>query len=269
MTQPRSTASRKKTAVTDPNEFDGKVVYITGAAGGIGTATALAFAERGARVALVDLDEDKLQDAADTVRAAGADVLSIVADVTDADQVRDALDRVVAEFGGIDIAFNNAGKEQQNTPTGELDVDTWDQLISLNLRSTFLSIRYEVPILQQRGGGVIVNTTSGAGVIGIKGQAAYAAAKHAVIGLTRSVALDYADSGIRVNAVAPGVIDTDMRVRTFGGGEDGKEAATAQEPIGRLGRAEEIASAVVWLSSADAAFTIGHTLVMDGGQTIQ
>ena len=141
--------------------------------------------------------------------------------------------------------------------------------MAVDVRGVYLCMKHEIPLLQTRGGGAIVNTSSGAGVIGIKGQAAYAAAKHAINGLTRSAALDYADANIRINAVAPGMIDTAMMARVSGGTDEGYAQIIAQEPIGRMGDAEEIASAVLWLSSPQNAFMIGHVLVMDGGQTIR
>lgn len=251
-------------------EFSGKVAYITGGARGIGRATALAFAANGAQVAVVDIDDDNNAETVRQIRAAGGEAIAIHGDVTREEDVKASLTKTVEELGGIDIAVNNAGVEQFETgPTAEISVEHWDHVFATNVRSMFFGIRNQVPLLAQRGGGSIVNISSGAGVIGIEGQAAYAAAKHAVVGLTRSAGLDYGKEGIRVNAVAPGIIDTPMRQRVFGEGQEGWDAAAEAEPIGRPGRPEEIASAILWLSSANAGFMVGHVLVMDGGQTVE
>jgi NAD(P)-dependent dehydrogenase (short-subunit alcohol dehydrogenase family) len=248
-------------------DFTGKNIYISGAANGIGRATALAFARAGASLTLVDQDADGNAETARQVAAAGAQVLDLPGDVSDEAHVQQALTRTVEEFGSLDIAFNNAGVEQDMGPLDELDPAQWDRIIDVNVRSLFLAMRHQVPLMKATGGGAIVNTSSGAGVKAFPGQAAYVAAKHAVVGLTRAAALDFAGQGIRINAVAPGIIDTPMRERVFGAGDEGYRNAAQQEPIGRLGVPEEIASAVLWLSSPGAAFTIGHTLVVDGGQT--
>jgi NAD(P)-dependent dehydrogenase (short-subunit alcohol dehydrogenase family) len=253
----------------ESSEFTDKAVYITGAATGIGRATAVAFADAGAQVAIADIDAEGAEETRRLIEQRGGRAISVHVDVTDESAVIEALRTVEEAFGGLDIAVNNAGAEQPDQPTAEVSTDMWDHIIDTNLRSAFLAIRHQVPMLQRRGGGVIVNVSSGAGVIGIKNQAAYSAAKHGLIGLTRSVALDYANTGIRVNVVAPGIIETSMMGRVFGEGEEGRENASAAEPIGRPGRPEEIASAVLWMSSEKAAFLIGHALVMDGGQTIQ
>jgi NAD(P)-dependent dehydrogenase (short-subunit alcohol dehydrogenase family) len=170
-------------------------------------------------------------------------------------------------FGRLDIAFNNAGIEQPVKATADLSEDEWDRLVAINLRGVFVCMKHEIPLMLREGGGAIVNTSSGAGVKGFKGQAAYAAAKHGVIGLTKSAALDYADRGVRVNAICPGIIDTEMMDRFTESTDTGRERVIAQEPIGRMGSPDEIASAVVWMCSHDAGFLVGHALVMDGGQT--
>jgi NAD(P)-dependent dehydrogenase (short-subunit alcohol dehydrogenase family) len=250
------------------NGFDGKVVFLTGAGNGIGRATAIAFARAGARLALVDIDDAANASTAELVREAGGEALPLRANVMIEADVKEALDRAVEHFGKLDIAFNNVGRDQNVGPLAESTEEEWRYIIDINITSMFLCMRNEIPIMLAAGGGVIVNTASGAGLIGIKGTAMYATAKHAVVGLTRSAALDYADKGVRINAVAPGIIETDMMLRVSGGTAQGRADMIAEAPIGRLGQPEEIASAVMWLASDGASFAIGTTLVVDGGHTI-
>jgi NAD(P)-dependent dehydrogenase (short-subunit alcohol dehydrogenase family) len=249
--------------------FTGKVVFLTGAANGIGRATAVAFARAGASLALVDIDEAANEATADLVREAGGEALPLRADVTVEADVKAALDQTVQHFGKLDVAFNNVGRDQRVAPLAESTEDEWRRVLDLNVTSMFFCLRNEIPIMLEAGGGAIVNTASGAGLIGIRGTAMYATAKHAVVGLTRSAALDYADRGIRINAVAPGIIETSMMLRVSGGTAQGRADMVAEEPIGRLGQPEEIASAVLWLASEGASFAIGTTLVVDGGHTIR
>jgi NAD(P)-dependent dehydrogenase (short-subunit alcohol dehydrogenase family) len=249
--------------------FTGKVVFLTGAANGIGRATAVAFARAGASLALVDIDEAANEATADLVREAGGEALPLRADVTVEADVKAALDQTVQHFGKLDVAFNNVGRDQRVAPLAESTEDEWRRVLDLNVTSMFFCLRNEIPIMLEAGGGAIVNTASGAGLIGIRGTAMYATAKHAVVGLTRSAALDYADRGIRINAVAPGIIETSMMLRVSGGTAQGRADMIAEEPIGRLGQPEEIASAVLWLASEGASFAIGTTLVVDGGHTIR
>jgi NAD(P)-dependent dehydrogenase (short-subunit alcohol dehydrogenase family) len=178
------------------------------------------------------------------------------------------LDKTVAAFGRLDVAFNNAGIEpREPAPTSDYAEEEWNRILDINLRGVFLCMKYEIPLMLKQGGGAIVNTSSGAGIIGIKGSPAYTAAKHGVIGLTKA-ALDYAAQNIRINAVCPGYIETPMMDRFTGGTAEGRAKVISEEPIGRMGRAEEIADAVLWLCSG-ATFTVGHALVVDGGQTVQ
>ena len=250
------------------SDLAGKVAFVTGAASGIGRITAVAFAQRGASVAVADIDQQRNHETASMITELGGQAIAVRCDVTRGDDVQAALDHTVEAFGRLDYAFNNAGAEQQPKPTAEITEEEWDRIITINLRSVFLCLKYEIPLLLQHGGGAIVNTSSGAGVKVFGRGAAYAAAKHGVIGLTKDAALDYAGSNIRINAICPGIINTEMMDRFTGGTDEGRDRVIAQEPIGRMGRPEEIAAAVVWLCSDAASFVTGHALVADGGQTL-
>jgi NAD(P)-dependent dehydrogenase (short-subunit alcohol dehydrogenase family) len=251
--------------------FSGKVAFVTGGASGIGRAAALAFARAGASVVTADVTDQGNQESAQMVEQQGGRSLAVRCDVTKVAEVKAALVKTIEAFGRLDFAFNNAGIEPRKpAPTAEYEEEEWNRIIDINLRGVFLCMKHEIPLILKHGeGGAIVNTSSGAGIIGIKGSPAYTAAKHGVIGLTKAAALDYAAQKIRINAICPGYIATPMMDRFTGGTAEGRAKVIAEEPAGRMGTPEEIAAAAVWLCSKAAAFMVGHAMVMDGGQTIQ
>ncbi|WP_222919117.1 glucose 1-dehydrogenase [Natrinema sp. SYSU A 869] len=246
--------------------FENTVAFVTGAASGIGRATALAFAREGANVVVADIDENGNQETAEQIEELGGDALAVTCDVRESEDVQAALEETIEEFGCLDFACNNAGVEQQGGNVADLAEAEWDRVVDTDLRGVFLSMKYEIPLILEQGG-AIVNISSGAGVKGFPG-AAYCAAKHGVVGLTKSAALEYADTDLRINAVCPGVIDTAMMDRVTGNTEEGRQQMIDSEPIGRMGEPEEIANAVLWLCSDAASFTLGHAMVVDGGQTV-
>lgn len=249
--------------------FEGKVAFVTGAASGIGRAAAEAFAHAGAAVVVADVGEEANRETARRIVEAGGKSLAVRCDVTRAGDVQAALKKATDAFGRLDFAFNNAGVEPKKlVPTAEVDEEEWDRIIGVDLLGVFLCMKYEIPLMLAHGGGAIVNTSSGAGVIGIENNAVYSAAKHGVIGLTRSAALEYAAKNVRINAVCPGYIDTPMIERFAGRSAEARAKVIAEEPIGRMGTPEEIASTVVWMCSEGAGFMVGHALVVDGGQTV-
>ena len=256
--------------ISETKSFAGKVAFVTGGASGIGRAAALSFSREGASVVAADVSQQGNEETVRLIEAQGGRALAVRCDVTRPQEVKAALDKTVEAFGRLDFAFNNAGIEPRKAAlTADYEEDEWDRILDINLRGVFLCMKHEIPLILKQGGGAIVNTSSGAGVIGIKGSPAYTAAKHGVIGLTRAAALDYAGQNLRINAICPGYIDTPMMGRFTGGTQEGRAKVIAEEPIGRMGKPEEIAAAVLWLCSEPAAFVIGHALVMDGGQTIQ
>lgn len=248
-----------------PDRFTDKVVLVTGAANGIGRAAAIAFASEGARVAILDRTGEALEETKAAVKATGGDVLPIVCDVASPEQVEAAIKQIVERFGRLDVAFNNAGIENEAAPLHKIELEDWDRLLGINLRGTFLCMKHEISQMVRQGGGVVVNTSSGAGICGVEGGASYAASKHAIIGMTKSAALDYAKQNIRVNAVLPGNIETPMMKR-FTGGDIQK--AIDLEPVGRLGKPEEIAESVLWMSSDLGGFVTGSAVVVDGGWSL-
>jgi NAD(P)-dependent dehydrogenase (short-subunit alcohol dehydrogenase family) len=249
--------------------LEGKAALVTGGGSGLGRASAIALARAGATVTVADVDEQGGKETAALVLAeTGGDADFVRADVTQADEVAAMVDKAVARWGRLDCALNNAGTTGASAPTADYALDDWNRAIALNLTGVFLCLKYELPAMLERGG-AIVNMASGAGLVGFPGLPAYVASKHGVVGLTRAAALEYASQGVRVNAICPGSTRTPMLEGFMGGDEQVERMMTRAVPLGRLGRPEEIADAVVWLCSDAASFVVGHALAVDGGSVIQ
>ncbi len=247
--------------------LENKRAIVTGGAGGIGRATCLAMAAEGAAVAVVDLDAEAAERVADEIRAAGGAAIAIVADVSREDDIRRVVETTLAELGGIEVVFNNAGIIRRTTVL-EIDVDEWDLVFGVNVRSIFLMCKHVVPVMAAAGGGSIVNTGSGWGLKGGGRAVSYCASKGAVVNLTRALAIDHGPQGIRVNSVNPGDVNTGMlrdEARQLAQDADAFLAEAADRPLGRMGEPAEIAAAVVWLASDESSYVTGSALVVDGG----
>ncbi|BFN29073.1 2,5-dichloro-2,5-cyclohexadiene-1,4-diol dehydrogenase [Pseudomonas sp. SCT] len=247
--------------------FSGQVALVTGAAAGIGRATAQAFAEQGLKVVLADIDEAGIRDGAESIRAAGGEAFAVRCDVTRDAEVKALIEQVLAQFGRLDYAFNNAGIEIEQGRLAEGSEAEFDAIMGVNVKGVWLCMKHQLPVMLAQGGGAIVNTASVAGLGAAPKMSIYAASKHAVIGLTKSAAIEYAKKKIRVNAVCPAVIDTDMFRRAYEADPRKAEFAAAMHPVGRIGKVEEIAAAVLYLCCDGAAFTTGQALAVDGGAT--
>ncbi len=246
-------------------ELEGKVALVTGGTSGIGRETALLFTKAGAKVVVAGRRELEGNETVDLIRAAGGDGLFVKTDVSQGSEVAALIQKAAEKFGSLDIAFNNAGIEGAWVPIIRQSEEDWDRTININLKGVWLCLKYEIrQMLKQGGGGAIVNMASVTGLIGSVGAGAYSASKHGVIGLTKTAALENAKSGIRINAVCPGVIETPMSERLFGAPAIHK-SVVGLHPVGRLGRPVEIAEAVVWMCSDRASFMTGQSLVLDGG----
>ena len=247
--------------------FENNVALVTGAGSGMGLATAKAFAEAGAAVVLADIDEHAVRSAAEELVSAGHKAIAVRCNVADEADVAAMIEQTVSTFGCLDAAYNNAGVQSPAVETADASGEEFDRVHAINLRGVWNCMKYELRQMREQGSGAIVNCSSIGGLIGLPGRAIYHASKHGVIGLTKSAALEYASRGIRINAVCPGTIETPMVADMIA-----KEAITMEDmvrdqPIGRLGRPEEIAAAVLWLCSPGASFVIGHALAVDGGYT--
>ena len=249
-------------------EFAGKVALVTGGGSGIGREAAIVLARRGARVMVVDWNEEGAAETASTIAAAGGEAAHLAVDVSRADDTRAMVDATVARFGRLDVAINNAGVGGVRARTADYPHDAWEQVIAVNLTGVYLSMKHEIPAMLAGGGGAIVNVSSVAGVLGFPHHSAYSASKHGVIGLTKTAALEYARAGIRVNAVCPAFTRTPMVDALTSGSAEYEQKLADAIPIGRLGTVAEIADAIAWLCSDAAKFTNGHALVLDGGLSI-
>jgi NAD(P)-dependent dehydrogenase (short-subunit alcohol dehydrogenase family) len=254
--------------MSDPTyDFEGQVALVTGASSGMGLATARAFAAAGASVVLADINEDALRSATDSLTANGHQALRIACDVADEDQVAALVERTVGTYGRLDMAFNNAGIQVPPSDAADEPTEIFDRVNAINLRGIWACMKYELRQMRGQGSGAIVNCSSLGGLVGLPGRASYHASKHGVLGLTKSAALEYAPRGIRINAVCPGTIDTPMVADMLANGELNMAEALRNQPIGRLGAADEIAAAVLWLCSPGASFVVGVALPVDGGYT--
>lgn len=247
--------------------FKNKVALVTGGSFGIGRATSIAFAKKGAKVVIADWVEDN--ETLSTINESGGEAIFIKCDVSKTTEIKELIKKTISTFGRLNYAFNNAGIEGISAPVQDCTEENWDKTIGVNLKGIWLSMKYEIPEMLKLGKGVIVNCASIAGLVGYQGLPAYVASKHGVIGLTKTAALECAKLGIRVNAVCPGAIKTPMIDRLTGNKKEVEEQFAAMEPIGRLGKPEEVADVVTWLCSDEASFVTGHAMAVDGGWVAQ
>jgi len=246
-------------------QLDGKVALVTGGGSGIGRATALLLVKEGAKVMIADYAPDGAEKTVKMITDAGGTASCVAADVSLPAQVESMVARTVAKYGRLDYAFNNAGIEGTMADTASYPEDVFDRVIAIDLKAVWLCMKHEIPQMLKQGGGAIVNTASDAGLVGLAGAAAYNAAKHGVVGLTKTAALEYATQNIRVNCVCPGFIRTAMVERVIDRGSIGEDVMIASEPIGRIGKPEEVAAGALWLLSDAASFVTGHAMSIDGG----
>lgn len=249
--------------------FLNKTIFITGASTGIGRSTAVAFAKQGANLALVDVNSEEAMKTLELVQKEDRRAIFIKCDVSKDAEVKRAIAETLKEFKTLDVAFNNAGIEGASSPTAECTEENWDRVIDVNLKGVWLCMKYQIQQMLKQGQGSIINCSSIAGLVGFTNIPAYAASKHGLLGLTKTAALEYSKNNIRINAICPGVIKTPMIDRFTQGSVEAEKQFAAAEPMGRLGRPEEIADAVLWLASDKASFVTGHPLVVDGAWVAQ
>jgi len=242
-----------------------KVAIVTGASSGIGRVTAVALAKEGIRVSLAARRDKEGEETLRLLKESGGEGIFVRTDVSNENDVRSLVEETVKTFGRLDYAFNNAGAVEDPAPFASKTSSLFDKIMNVNVKGTWLSMKYEIPQMLKNGGGALVNNSSVFGVIANPQLPLYTASKHAVLGLTKAAALEYAKAGIRINAIAPGAIETEMMEQSIGNDKQLREALVALHPIGRPGKPEEIANAVIWLLSDKASFLIGHTLLVDGG----
>jgi len=246
-------------------KMEGKVALVTGAASGIGRATALLFAEKGAKVVIADIASEGGQETVKLIEKAGGKALFIKADISKMNEVKALIDKTIEVYGRLDYAVNNAGTEAQPTPTADYAEEDWDRVVDTNLKGTWLCMKYEIQQMLKQGTGAIVNVSSVVGLVGVANMPAYVASKHGVIGLTKTAALEYSGSGIRVNAVCPSVTLTPLMEMVIASMPEQAKNMIANHPIGRIAQPREIAETIVWLCSDSASFVTGHAMVVDGG----
>ncbi|MBH8552575.1 SDR family oxidoreductase [Nostocaceae cyanobacterium CENA357] len=246
-----------------------KVALVTGGTSGIGRATAIAYAQQQAKVVVVGRRMDEGEETVRLIKEADGEAIFVQADVTKEADVKAMVDKAVSVFGRLDIAFNNAGTVGENSSLIEQTEAEYDRTMNVNVKGVWLSMKYEIAQMLKQGSGAIVNTSSGAGVVAVPTQSLYTASKHAIVGLTKAAALQYAKAGIRINVVAPAAIETDMFEAATGGQDEVKAYITGLHPIGRIGTPLEVANAVLFLSSDLASFVTGETLMVDGGYVAQ
>lgn len=244
--------------------FDGLVAVVTGAASGIGRAAALLYAQNGAKVVVSDLDEAKGNETVQLISKAGGQAAFVRSDVSRPEDCQKFVNTAIEKYGRLDMALNNAGIGGEANPTADYSVEGWEKIIAVNLSSVFYCMKYEIPAMLKNGGGAIVNMSSILGQVGFAGSPGYVAAKHGVVGLTQNTAMEYAQQGIRVNAVGPGFISTPL-IAEFENDQKLNEMLISLHPMGRLGKPEEVAELVIWLSSKKASFITGSYYPIDGG----
>ncbi|HEV2311436.1 MAG TPA: glucose 1-dehydrogenase [Acidimicrobiia bacterium] len=254
--------------MADGASFEGRAALVTGGASGLGEAAVGLLAGAGARVVVADRDAERGEAVVDAVRADGGEAVFQATDVTREADVAAAVARVLDTYGRLDAAINNAGTTGPSAPTADYSLEDWNRVLALNLTGVFLGLKHEIPPMVAQGGGAIVNTSSGAGLVGFAGLPAYVASKHGVVGLTRAAALEYVKAGVRINAVCPGSTRTPMLEGFMGGDPAIERAMASSAPIGRLARPVEIAEAMVWLLSDAASFVVGHAFAVDGGAVV-